>query len=100
MSPTTSTSVRLSKMDASSPTPTLRPLLLGEMLAVMNGTLTIPQGAVFETPEETRTRLEAARQSEAQRLKERLSQIPWHARRAQAEGETYWMRLAGSYQGD
>ena len=97
---TSSTSVRLSKMDASSPTPTLRPLLLGEMLAVMNGTLAIPPGAVFETAQETMERLQSARQSEAQRLKERLSAIPWHARRAQAEGEAYWMRLAGSYQGD
>tara|TARA_R110002049_G_scaffold80218_1_gene204110 strand:+ start:85 stop:423 length:339 start_codon:yes stop_codon:yes gene_type:complete len=96
----TSKSVRLSKMEASSPTPTLRPLLLGEMLSVMNGTLMIPPGAVFETAEETKARLQSARQSEALRLKERLSQIPWHARKAQAEGETYWLRLAGSYQGD
>ena len=97
---TPSTSVRLSKMDTSSQTPTLRPLLLGETLEVMNGTLAIPPGAVFETEQETMERLQAARQAEAQRLKERLSQTPWHAKRAQAEGETYWLRLAGSYQGD
>lgn len=100
MSPTTSTSVRLSKMAASSPTPTLRPLLLGETLAVMNKTLAIPPEARFETKQETMARLQSARQSEAQRLKERLSQIPWHARRAKERGETYWLELAASYQGD
>ena len=96
----TSTSVRLSKMDASLPTPTLRPLLLGEMLSVMKETLVIPQDAVFETADETKARLQSARQSEAQRLKERLSQIPWHAQRAQEQGESYWLELAASYQGD
>lgn len=38
--------------------------------------------------------------AEAQRLKVRMPQIPWHARRAADEGESYWLRLAGSYQGD
>lgn len=38
--------------------------------------------------------------SEAQRLKERLPAIPWHAQRAAEEGESYWLRLAQSYQGD
>ena len=59
-----------------------------------------PRSLRHETPEERGARLKISRQSEAQRLKERLSQIPWHAKRAQAEGETYWLRLAGSYQGD
>lgn len=38
--------------------------------------------------------------AEAERLKERLPAIPWHAKRAAAEGDTYWLRLASSYQGD
>lgn len=38
--------------------------------------------------------------AEAERLKERLPAIPWHAKRAAAEGETYWLRLASSYQGN
>lgn len=38
--------------------------------------------------------------AEAERLKERLPQIPWHAKRAAAEGDGYWLRLAQSYQGD
>jgi len=38
--------------------------------------------------------------SEAERLKGRLSHRPFHANRAAAEGETYWLRLAQSYQGD
>jgi hypothetical protein len=38
--------------------------------------------------------------SEAQRLKERLSQIPFHAKRAADEGENYWLRSAQSYAGD
>ena len=29
-------------------------------------------------------------------LKERLSDVPFHAKRAQREGESYWRRLAGS----
>lgn len=36
---------------------------------------------------------------EAQRLKERMSDMPWHATRAEKEGDAYWLRLAGSYQG-
>ena len=38
--------------------------------------------------------------SEAQRLKERMPQIPWHAQRAEERGESYWLELARSYQGD
>lgn len=38
--------------------------------------------------------------AEAERLKEQLTQIPWHAERAADEGDNYWLRLAGSYQGD
>lgn len=38
--------------------------------------------------------------AEAERLKTRLPAIPWHAQRAKAEGDAYWMRLAQSYQGD
>lgn len=63
-----------------------------------NGAL--PKSYPHESPETAAARLKISRQSEAQRLKERLSQIPWHAKRAQAEGETYWLRLAGSYQGN
>lgn len=37
--------------------------------------------------------------AEAQRLKGRLSQ-PWHTKRAAKEGDMYWLRLAGSYQGN
>lgn len=53
-----------------------------------------------ETPEERGKRLENSRQLESQRLKGRLSQIPWHAKRAEAEGENYWLELAASYQGN
>lgn len=38
--------------------------------------------------------------AEAERLKEQLPQIPWHAKRAAVEGDNYWLRLAESYQGD
>lgn len=36
---------------------------------------------------------------EAQRLKDRMSDMPFHAKRAALEGDSYWLRLAGSYQG-
>ncbi|GEM_PF-6176459 len=42
----------------------------------------------------------AAIEREAQRLKERLSSIPFYAKKAKKEGFAYWMRLAASYQGD
>ncbi|MDZ7594406.1 MAG: hypothetical protein U0932_07120 [Thiobacillus sp.] len=38
--------------------------------------------------------------AEAQRLKGRMSEMPWHAKRAAAEGDMYWLRLAGSYGGN
>lgn len=38
--------------------------------------------------------------AEAQRLKERMPQIPWHAKRAKEQGDIYWLKLAVSYQGD
>ncbi len=59
-----------------------------------------PSSLPHETPEETLERWKIGRQLESQRLKERLSQIPFHAQRAAEEGEAYWLRLAESYQGD
>lgn len=36
---------------------------------------------------------------EAARLRERLSSTPFYAKRAQEEGESYWVRRSISYQG-
>jgi hypothetical protein len=36
---------------------------------------------------------------EAQRQKERLSSIPFYAKKAEKEGDEYWLRLAQSYLG-
>lgn len=42
---------------------------------------------------------ERGRFLEAQRLKERLSQVPFYAERAALYGEQYWLDLASTYQG-
>lgn len=54
----------------------------------------------LESLEDRERRLESGRRLEAQRLKERLSSIPFYKRRVAEEGEAYWQRLASSYQGD
>lgn len=38
--------------------------------------------------------------NEAQRLKERLSSIPFYAEKAKRLGDRYWLSLAGSYRGE
>lgn len=73
---------------------------VGSVIHFSNGDLIVSSDTRFETPEERGKRLEVSVQSEAQRLKERLSQIPFHAQRAVEEGEAYWLRLAQSYQGN
>jgi hypothetical protein len=60
----------------------------------------LPKSYPHESPEENGARREIGRQSEVRRLKDSLSQIPWHAKRAADEGESYWLKLANSYQGD
>lgn len=75
-------------------------LPVGSVLPFANGDLVVSSDTRFLTLEEELERRSKGRQSEAQRLKERLSSIPWHAQRAAVEGETYWLRLAESYQGD
>lgn len=96
MSPTTSTGSDSSATESSSQT--FLESSAEELEVFANGVL--PKSYPHESPEQREARLKISRQSEARRLKEQLSSIPWHAKRAAAEGESYWLRLAESYQGD
>jgi len=97
MSPTIPGMSDSKKTDASSPTSAGLPT--EEFVEYANGVF--PKSYPVESPEERGERLRKVRLLEAQRLKERLSAIPFHAERAATwEGDGYWMMLAQSYQGD